>query len=33
MMIVNAKGFGGSEPRYYYPGLPRNFFMGLQYRF
>lgn len=33
MLIVNAKGFGGSEPRYYYPGLPRNFFLGIQYRF
>jgi iron complex outermembrane receptor protein len=33
MLVVNAKGFGGSEPRYYYPGLPRNFFLGIQYSF
>ncbi|MCK9414691.1 MAG: TonB-dependent receptor [Prolixibacteraceae bacterium] len=33
MLIVNAKGFGGSEPRYYYPGSPRNFFLGIQYGF
>jgi iron complex outermembrane receptor protein len=33
MLVVNAKGFGGSEPRYYYPGLPRNFFIGIQYSF
>lgn len=24
MVVVNAVGFGTSEPRYYYPGLPRN---------
>jgi len=33
MLVVNAKGFGGSEPRYYYPGSPRNFFLGIQYNF
>jgi iron complex outermembrane receptor protein len=33
MLIVNTKGFGGSEPRYYYPGLPRNYYFGLEYRF
>ena len=29
MLIVNARGFGGSEPRYYYPGMPRNFYAGI----
>ncbi len=24
MINVNAQAFGGGEPRYYYPGLPRN---------
>lgn len=33
MLIVNAKGFGNSEPRYYYPGLPRNFYLGIRFRF
>ncbi|WP_040497505.1 TonB-dependent receptor [Fulvivirga imtechensis] len=26
MVLVNAVGFGGSAPRYYYPGLPRNYY-------
>jgi len=25
MLGINANSFGGSEPRYYYPGLPLNF--------
>lgn len=29
MILVNAPGFGGQPPRYYYPALPRNFFVGL----
>jgi len=33
MLIVNAIGFGNSEPRYYYPGLPRNVYAGIQFRF
>jgi len=33
MLVVNAKGFGNSEPRYYYPGLPRNFYLGIAFRF
>jgi iron complex outermembrane receptor protein len=35
MIMVNASSFGGSEPRYYYPGLPRNFYLGvdLSYHF
>ncbi|UCH14219.1 MAG: TonB-dependent receptor, partial [Bacteroidales bacterium] len=30
MILVNAPSFNGSEPRYYYPGMPRNFYFRLQ---
>ncbi len=30
MIVVNAKAFGDSQPRYYYPGLPFNVFGGVQ---
>lgn len=30
MLAVNAPGFGGSLPRYYYPGNPRNYFVSLR---
>lgn len=33
MLVVNALGFGGSEPRYYYPGLPAHIYTGLEFRF
>ena len=33
MLIVNAPGFGTSEPRYYYPGLPRHGYVGLSVEF
>jgi iron complex outermembrane recepter protein len=29
MLIVNALGNGNSEPRYYYPGLPRHGYAGI----
>ena len=29
MLVVNARGFGGTEPRYYYPGLPRHGYGGI----
>lgn len=29
MILVNAVGFGGSDPRYFYPGLPRNYYGGV----
>ncbi len=29
MILVNAPSFGGSDPRYYYPGNPRNFRAGI----
>lgn len=31
MVQVNARGFGGNLPRYYYPGLPRYFYFGVDY--
>lgn len=33
MVIVNALGAPGSEPRYYYPGLPRHVYTGVQIHF
>jgi iron complex outermembrane receptor protein len=30
MILINAPSFGGSPPRYYYPGMPRNFYITLQ---
>ncbi len=33
MISVNALSVGGNEPRYYYPGLPRNFFAGIKFHF
>ncbi|GAA4318105.1 TonB-dependent receptor [Pontixanthobacter gangjinensis] len=32
-IVTNAVGFGGSAPRYYYPGNPRNFFGGVRLNF
>ena len=28
-VLPNAVGFGGAAPRYYYPGNPRNYFVGV----
>lgn len=28
-VLINTRGFGGAEPRYYYPGNGRNFFVGI----
>ena len=35
MILINAPSFGGRAPRYYYPGLPVNYYGGLRisYRF
>lgn len=35
MVLVNATGFNGAEPRYYYPGLPVNYYgnVSFSYRF
>ena len=29
-VLINALGFGNSQPRYYYPGMPRNWFGGIK---
>lgn len=29
MILINATAFGTAEPRYYYPGLPRNWYGGV----
>ncbi|WP_282123823.1 TonB-dependent receptor family protein [Algibacter mikhailovii] len=28
-LLINASGFGGNAPRYYYPGNPKNYYGGL----
>jgi iron complex outermembrane receptor protein len=30
MILINAPSFGGRPPRYYYPGKPRHFYLGLR---
>jgi iron complex outermembrane receptor protein len=30
MILVNAPSFGNSAPRYYYPGLPRNYYVNVK---
>lgn len=30
MILVNAPSFGGRMPRYYYPGMPRNYWVKLR---
>ncbi|TBW27578.1 TonB-dependent receptor domain-containing protein [Gramella sp. KN1008] len=32
-VVTNAVGFGGSAPRYYYPGNPRNYFGGMSVKY
>ncbi len=32
-VLINAVGFGGSEPRYYYPGNPINYFSSLKVKY
>ncbi|MGB5691675.1 MAG: TonB-dependent receptor [Flavobacteriaceae bacterium] len=32
-VLINAVGFGGSEPRYFYPGPNRNYYGGLRLRY
>jgi iron complex outermembrane receptor protein len=32
MILVNAPSFEGEPPRYYYPGQPRHFYIGLRLR-
>ena len=33
MLTVNAVAFGNTEPRYYYPGLPRHYYGGISWSF
>jgi iron complex outermembrane receptor protein len=33
MILINAPSYGGSAPRYYYPGAPRNYHFGLSLRY
>jgi iron complex outermembrane recepter protein len=33
MILINASSFGNAGPRYYYPGLPRNWFSSLSLRY
>jgi iron complex outermembrane receptor protein len=35
MLAINSTAFGANQPRYYYPGLPRNFYggMSVQWKF
>ena len=28
-ILINASGFGGNAPRYYYPGNPTNYYVGI----
>ena len=30
MILVNANSFGGAPPRYFYPGLPRNYYLNVK---
>ena len=32
-VLINARGFGGSEPRYFYPGNDRNYYGGIRLRY
>lgn len=32
-VLINAVGFGGAQPRYYYPGNGRNYYAGLQLKY
>lgn len=31
MLLINAPSFGGSAPRYYYPGAPRNGYVSVKF--
>lgn len=33
MLTVNAVAFGNAEPRYFYPGMPRHYFAGINWLF
>ena len=29
-ILINASSFGGNQPRYYYPGEPINYYLGIK---
>ena len=33
MLLINAGSFGGQAPRYFYPGLPRNYYGGVSLKY
>ncbi|MAE85973.1 MAG: TonB-dependent receptor [Flammeovirgaceae bacterium] len=33
MILINATGFGGAAPRYYYPGNPRSLYSGIKLKY
>ena len=33
MILINAGSFGGRAPRYFYPGLPRNYYGGISLKY
>lgn len=33
MVLVNATGFGGASPRFYYPGLPVNYYANISFSY
>ena len=33
MLLINAEGFGGTAPRYYYPGEPSNYYAGVNLKY
>lgn len=33
MVLVNATGINGAAPRYYYPGLPVNYYANLSFSY
>ena len=33
MLLINAEGFGGTAPRYYYPGEPVNYYIGVNLKY
>lgn len=33
MLLINAEGFGGTAPRYYYPGEPSNYYVGVSLKY
>lgn len=32
-ILINASGFGGNAPRYYYPGNPVNYYTGISFNY